>query len=81
MRAILIQLLFALLMLAPPVFAVNSETVQKLAFGESDDKVAAVASLVAEGDERAAAGHCKPSRTANCRQRASGFLLLKVTLH
>ena len=55
MRAILIQLLFALLMLAPPVFAVNSETVQKLAFGESDDKVAAVASLVAEGDERAAA--------------------------
>ncbi len=52
--------LFLLLMVAVtafvrPAYALNADTVQKLASGESDEQVAAVAALVAAGDERAAA--------------------------
>ncbi len=55
MRVLLITLMVALLALAPPAHALSPEMVQKLAFGESDEQVAAIAALVADGDERAAA--------------------------
>src|SRR5438132_13171602 len=35
--------------------AQDAKTVEKLAFGESDDKVEAIAALVASGDEKSAA--------------------------
>jgi urea transport system permease protein len=52
--------LFALFFLAAalwasPARAVDPAVLEKLAFGESDDKVVAVAALVADGSERAAA--------------------------
>jgi urea transport system permease protein len=46
----------ALLLLASPAFAaLDAESVSRLAFGESDEKVAAVAALAATGEERALA--------------------------
>src|SRR6266404_6070280 len=54
MRVLLNLSLLALALIVRPAFALNAETVQKLAFGESDQQVAAVADLVAEGDEQAA---------------------------
>jgi urea transport system permease protein len=53
-RAILVTILLALFTLARPAHALNAQTVQKLAFGDSDDKVTAIAALVTEGDPRAA---------------------------
>lgn len=53
MRTILSLLWLALF--TYPAYALDPQTVQKLAFGESDEQVAAIAALVAEGDEQAAA--------------------------
>jgi urea transport system permease protein len=53
MRVILNLLLLALALIVRPAFALNADVVQKLAFGESDQQVAAIADLVAEGDEKA----------------------------
>ena len=50
MRIFLILLCFA----APPVLAIDQAAVEKLAFGDSDERSAAIAALVAEGDPRAA---------------------------
>jgi urea transport system permease protein len=50
-----ISLLLSALVLARPAHALTPQTVEQLGFGESDDKVAAVAALVAEGDARALA--------------------------
>lgn len=54
MRVLLNLSLFALALIVRPAFALNAETVQRLAFGESDQQVAAIADLVAEGDDQAA---------------------------
>ena len=51
MRLILILLFFA----ASPAFALDKAAVEKLAFGEAEERSAAVAALLAEGDPRAAA--------------------------
>ncbi len=45
----------ALLLLAVPAFAQDARSIEKLAFGESDDKVEAIAALVAAGTPQAAA--------------------------
>ncbi len=55
LRVIYIALMLALVAFVRPAYALNAATVEKLAFGESDEQVAAIAALVAEGDERAAA--------------------------
>ena len=55
MRFILCALAFVLAVIVRPAFAVNAATLDKLAFGESDEKVVAVAALVADGDEQALA--------------------------
>ncbi len=54
MQAVLILAILLVTMFSPPASALNPDTVQKLAFGESDEQVAAVAALVAEGDAPAA---------------------------
>ena len=54
MRVLLTTLMVALLALVRPAQALSPETVQKLAFGESDEQVAAIAVLVAAGDAQAA---------------------------
>jgi urea transport system permease protein len=46
-------LMLALGLAARPAAALDAAAVQKLAFGESDDKIAAVNALVAAGDEKA----------------------------
>jgi urea transport system permease protein len=53
MRAILAVMLLAM-GLARPALALDAVAVGKLAFGESDEKIEAIAALVAEGDPRAA---------------------------
>ena len=55
MRVLFVSLILALTVLVRPAYALDAATVEKLAFGESDDKVAAIAALVAGGDEKAAA--------------------------
>ena len=52
MRMVLIALVLAAAM--RPAHALDADTVQKLASGESDEQVAAIAALVADGDSRAA---------------------------
>jgi urea transport system permease protein len=56
MRAAYISLVMLLLVLtfSLPARAFDPEVVRKLAFGESDEQVAAIAALVAEGDAQAA---------------------------
>src|SRR4051812_1176325 len=55
MRAAFFSLvMFVLLAVSVPARALDPEIVRKLAFGESDDQVSAVAALVAEGDSQAA---------------------------
>ena len=55
MRAISIALLTLLVFaVSLPARALDAEVVRKLAFGDNDEQVAAVASLVAEGDAAAA---------------------------
>src|SRR5262249_12942186 len=50
------SLLFLLLLsVAAPGAALDKAAVEKLAFGEADERSAAIAALVAEGDPRAAA--------------------------
>ena len=46
-------LVIALCLAARPAAALDAAAVEKLAFGESDDQVAAVNALVAAGDEKA----------------------------
>jgi urea transport system permease protein len=53
MRRFLAILLLALGPLARPAAAIDAAVVDRLAFGESDEKIAAVGALVASGDERA----------------------------
>ncbi len=54
--AVLAAIVFAgLIAFVRPGFALDARTVEQLGFGESDDKVAAVAALVAAGDARALA--------------------------
>ena len=48
-------LLFAVWLFAARAFALDPATVDKLAFGDSDEQVAAIAALVVAGDEQAAA--------------------------
>src|SRR6266852_4552786 len=48
-------LTFVLGLLASATLAQDAKTVEKLAFGESDEKVEAVAALVAAGDEKSTA--------------------------
>ena len=56
MRATSISLLvFLLSAFSVPVHALDPEVVRKLAFGENEEQVTAVAALVAEGDEQATA--------------------------
>ena len=55
MRAAYSFVLFCLLTLSLPARALDAEVVRKLATGESDEQVAAVAALVAEGDAQASA--------------------------
>src|SRR3954463_8924390 len=56
MRAAFLSLVMLLLLaVSIPARALDAEVVRKLAFGESDEQVAAVAALVAEGDAQAAA--------------------------
>src|SRR5258706_3597106 len=56
MRAVYFSLvMFLLLAVSLPARALDPEVVRKLAFGESDEQVAAVAALVAEGDLQASA--------------------------
>ena len=55
MQAVRILLLVCTLMASMHARAIDAEAVRKLAFGESDDQVAAVAALVAEGDAQSAA--------------------------
>src|SRR5260221_3035111 len=55
MRILLIVLTFALGSCASAALAQDAKTVEKLAFGESAEKVEAVAALVAAGDEKSAA--------------------------
>ena len=55
MRAAYSFMLFCLLALSLPARALDAEVVRKLATGESDEQVAAVAALVAEGDAQASA--------------------------
>jgi urea transport system permease protein len=52
-RLLLVGVLLALGLAARPAAALDAATVEKLAFGESDDQVAAVNALVAAGDEKA----------------------------
>ena len=47
--------LLALLLAASPALAIDRAAVEKLAFGEADERSAAIAALLAEGDPRAAA--------------------------
>ena len=53
MRFLLV--LIVLLAAARPAAALDRAAVERLAFGESDEKIAAIGALVAEGDPRAAA--------------------------
>jgi len=53
MRRFLLGLLLALGFAARPAAALDAAAVGKLAFGESDEQIAAVNALVAAGDERA----------------------------
>ena len=55
MRAAFVFLIVALLAFNGSASALNPDTVQKLAFGESDEQVAAIAALVTAGDAQAAA--------------------------
>src|SRR5882724_9081603 len=55
MRILPIALTFALGSCASAALAQDAKTVAKLAFGESDEKVEAIAALVAAGDEKSAA--------------------------
>jgi len=55
MRAALISALLLVTLFSTSARALNPGTVQKLAFGESDEQVAAIAALVAEGDALSAA--------------------------
>ena len=47
-------ILSAALFLSAPAFALDAGAVDKLAFGEGDERIAAIEALVAEGDARAA---------------------------
>src|SRR5215475_10645515 len=51
----LLPVLIVLLAAARPAAALDRAAVDRLAFGESDEKIAAIGALVAEGDPRAAA--------------------------
>ena len=51
----LLPILIALMAAARPAAALDRAAVERLAFGESDEKIAAIGALVAEGDTRAAA--------------------------
>ena len=53
LETLIVVLLGTLLAMARPAFALDAQTVERLGFGESDDKVAAVAALVADGDASA----------------------------
>jgi len=53
MRVLLLLLYLMLALYAGPARALDAATVEKLAFGESDEKVAAVRALTAQGDEQA----------------------------
>ncbi|HTP97082.1 MAG TPA: urea ABC transporter permease subunit UrtB [Burkholderiales bacterium] len=55
MRVLPIALLLALALLVRPASALDTGAVQKLAFGDNDEQIAAVGALVAEGDEKAMA--------------------------
>src|SRR5262245_53098598 len=50
----LLPVLMVLLAAARPATALDRAAVERLAFGESDEKIAAIGALVAEGDPRAA---------------------------
>ena len=53
MRMLIRTVLF--LLIATPAIAQDAKTVEKLAFGESDEKVEAIAALLAAGNEKSAA--------------------------
>jgi urea transport system permease protein len=53
MRPFISALVFVLSFALNPAFALDRATVEKLAFGDSDTQVAAIAALVAEGDAQA----------------------------
>ena len=55
MRTIIVTLVIALLGFAVPAAAVDPAAVSKLATGDSDEKIAAITALAAEGDARARA--------------------------
>jgi len=55
MRILPTALSFVLGLLASAALAQDAKTVEKLAFGDSDERVEAVAALVAAGDEKSAA--------------------------
>ncbi len=53
MRLLITALAFLLTVATPPALALNTATVEKLAFGSGDEQVVAIAALVAEGDVQA----------------------------
>jgi urea transport system permease protein len=53
MRRLSAIALLTLAALSRPAAAIDAAVVEKLAFGESDDKIAAIGALVASGDDRA----------------------------
>jgi urea transport system permease protein len=53
MRRITLLLLLLLAVLTRPAWALDGAAVEKLALGDSDEKIAAISSLVAEADPRA----------------------------
>jgi urea transport system permease protein len=55
MRVILLALILMMSSLAPSAHGLDAVRVDKLAFGDSDEQVAAIAALVAAGDEKATA--------------------------
>src|SRR6201989_3044853 len=53
MKRITLLLLLLLAVLTHPAWALDATAVEKLALGESDEKIAAISTLVAEADPRA----------------------------
>ena len=53
-RALLCSLLIAAALLATRAFALDAAALTQLASGDNDEKVAAIAALISEGDPRAA---------------------------
>jgi urea transport system permease protein len=55
MRILFFAIALVLAVVVRPAFALNASTVDKLAFGDSDQQVVAIAALVADGDAQALA--------------------------